>query len=400
MTSKRITVRRQELYEEAWQTPLWRLAPKYGISDVGLKKICKKLEIPTPPRGYWMKLKAGEKLERPRLPPLKYGIAETHEIVLHDGQRESKSSPEMLKQDLPPELKSAKPIRVSKTLRNPHPLVIQTERVLSKAEPDKYGVLRPWRREYLDIRVSPTSLKRALRIMDALIKGIEERGFSISNRVNSRFPETHLTIFDESIRFSLSEKTRQIAHVPTKKEVEEQKRYYWNTPPKWDYVPTGMLSLNIDRYSASNFRKRWSEGPKTRLEDLLNSFLLGAVGVAMEIKERRRVREEEQRRREEERRILEEERKRREIEKQRLRDLESQAERWAKSEQLRAYIRAVEKEAAAQEDIDVLRNRLQEWVTWANEHADDLDPTKKLSMLRESRSLGTDSRPSEEDERV
>jgi hypothetical protein len=139
MTPKRITVSRKELYEEAWQTPLWRLAPKYGISDVGLKKICKRLNIPTPPRGYWMKLKAGEKIRRPRLPPLKYGIPETHEIVLHDGPRESKSSLEMLERDLPPALKSAKRIRVSKTLRNPHPLVTQTERVLSKAKPDKYG---------------------------------------------------------------------------------------------------------------------------------------------------------------------------------------------------------------------------------------------------------------------
>ena len=43
------------------------------------------------------------------------------------------------------------------------------------------------------------------------------------------------------------------------------------------------------------------------------------------------------------------------MEKQRLRDLESQAERWAKSEQLRAYVRAVEKEAAAKEDLAFFR---------------------------------------------
>jgi hypothetical protein len=131
---------------------------------------------------------------------------------------------------------------------------------------------------------------------------------------------------------------------------------------------------------------------------LLDSFLLSAVGIAVEIKERRRAQEEEERRLEEERRVLQEERRRIEMEKQRLRDLESEAERWAKSEQLRAYIRAVEKEAAAQENIDVLRNRLQEWATWAKQHADNLDPTKKLSMLRESRSIGTDSHPSEDDE--
>ena len=43
---------------------------------------------------------------------------------------------------------SAKPTRVSKTLRNPHPLVNQTERVLSKREPDKYGVSRLRKKKY------------------------------------------------------------------------------------------------------------------------------------------------------------------------------------------------------------------------------------------------------------
>lgn len=33
--------------------------PRYGPSDVGLVKICKKLGIPVPPRGYWAKVKAG-----------------------------------------------------------------------------------------------------------------------------------------------------------------------------------------------------------------------------------------------------------------------------------------------------------------------------------------------------
>lgn len=32
--------------------------PRYGLSDVGLVKICKKLGIPVPGRGYWAKVKA------------------------------------------------------------------------------------------------------------------------------------------------------------------------------------------------------------------------------------------------------------------------------------------------------------------------------------------------------
>ena len=49
---------RDSLYEEVWTTPLLKLAKTYGISDVGLKKICRKLSIPTPGLGYWAKKEA------------------------------------------------------------------------------------------------------------------------------------------------------------------------------------------------------------------------------------------------------------------------------------------------------------------------------------------------------
>ena len=52
-------VSREALYEEVWTDAVTVVAPRYGLSDVGLVKICKKLGIPVPPRGYWAKLKAG-----------------------------------------------------------------------------------------------------------------------------------------------------------------------------------------------------------------------------------------------------------------------------------------------------------------------------------------------------
>ena len=52
-------VSREALYEEVWTDAVTVVAPRYGLSDVGLVKICKKLCIPVPPRGYWAKVKAG-----------------------------------------------------------------------------------------------------------------------------------------------------------------------------------------------------------------------------------------------------------------------------------------------------------------------------------------------------
>ena len=48
-----------------------KLAKKYGLSNIALAKVCKKLKIPRPGLGYWAKKAAGEHVrKRPPLPPL------------------------------------------------------------------------------------------------------------------------------------------------------------------------------------------------------------------------------------------------------------------------------------------------------------------------------------------
>jgi len=48
-----IRFERDELYQLVWSVPRSRLSEQFGISDVAITKICKKLEVPVPPRGYW-----------------------------------------------------------------------------------------------------------------------------------------------------------------------------------------------------------------------------------------------------------------------------------------------------------------------------------------------------------
>jgi hypothetical protein len=66
-----VELSRQELYEKVWSQPALTLAQEFGISDRGLGKICARFEIPVPPRGYWQKLSAGQRLEKAPLPRLK-----------------------------------------------------------------------------------------------------------------------------------------------------------------------------------------------------------------------------------------------------------------------------------------------------------------------------------------
>ncbi|MGH7826451.1 MAG: hypothetical protein ACREQ7_14905 [Candidatus Binatia bacterium] len=62
---------REQLYDEVWSEPTQNVAKKYGLSDVGLAKVCKKLQIPRPGLGYWAKKAAGKPVgKRPPLPRL------------------------------------------------------------------------------------------------------------------------------------------------------------------------------------------------------------------------------------------------------------------------------------------------------------------------------------------
>lgn len=64
--NKKVT--REELFKLVWDTPINQLAKDYGLSDVGFVKHCKRLKVPTPPRGYWTRVKSGQKPKKPKLP--------------------------------------------------------------------------------------------------------------------------------------------------------------------------------------------------------------------------------------------------------------------------------------------------------------------------------------------
>lgn len=66
-----ISWNRVELYAEVWDQPLVKLSRKYGISDVRLGKVCRKLKIPHPGRGFWAKRAVGQTVEQVPLPEFK-----------------------------------------------------------------------------------------------------------------------------------------------------------------------------------------------------------------------------------------------------------------------------------------------------------------------------------------
>lgn len=77
---KAATVSREELFRQVWTTPMSRLARDYGISGNGLAKICDRLRVPYPPRGYWAKKAAGKKVVQYRLPDREDGTPQSATI--------------------------------------------------------------------------------------------------------------------------------------------------------------------------------------------------------------------------------------------------------------------------------------------------------------------------------
>jgi hypothetical protein len=150
-----------------------KLTEEYLISDLGLSKICKKLNVPVPGRGYWAKERKGD---RPPLLPSK-GV---WDYVIHTVEREETAEETTKKKMYSPDIEAMlsfeeRPenlIIVSERLYSAHPLVERTKHALKKAKPNTIGHLTVLDKKCLDVSIRRGSVDRAMRIYDALIKGL------------------------------------------------------------------------------------------------------------------------------------------------------------------------------------------------------------------------------------
>ena len=68
-------------YERVWSEPVETIAEAWGLSGRGLAKVCKRVRIAVPPRGYWAKAQHGR---RPAWVPLwELQGGRVVEIVIH-----------------------------------------------------------------------------------------------------------------------------------------------------------------------------------------------------------------------------------------------------------------------------------------------------------------------------
>jgi hypothetical protein len=155
MERKRID--RAELYRRVWETPLRTLAREFGVSDVALKKHCRKLDIPTPGLGYWAKREAGHAMRRVPLPKAKANTPNFTEIA---GSTVVSPKPAPLEgpvlEQSQYEAEAANKIIVADDLDGAPRSVRARHTAASK--PDERGLIQPYGADCLDVVVSPKAL--------------------------------------------------------------------------------------------------------------------------------------------------------------------------------------------------------------------------------------------------
>lgn len=371
MTRQSITLSREELYERVWSISATKLAKELGISDVALGKICKKLAVPKPYPGYWQQLQAGRRVHKARLPDLKKGVPSVITIWPRPRGRDLKQQDpatfELIESERVPENQ----IVVAEDLLKAHQLVRQTRNVFERAPKDLSEQLAHWAKPHLNLRVSKLLLHRALLILDALLKGLEARGFSVEVPNEGATP-TRAIIGEEKVGFFLWEKDNRSDRVYTKEELAKPS---WERPDRWMFTPSGKLTFTIDEHWDDLNKRNWRDKEGKPLEAQLNDIVVGLLTAAagmrakrLEWEESERLRKEEaQRRREAEQRQLDE--------KARIMALERQAECWMKSRNLEAFLSACKDALSQQGKLDH-DGPGTEWLQWATKHANNLDPLK------------------------
>jgi hypothetical protein len=372
---------REKLYEEIWSKPVIEIADQYGVSDVTIIKVCKSLDVPVPPRGYWAKVRSGEKVTKPHLKPTSGSTSRIGPRTYEGnkfGQEKIKNERLAFLDDSEKQLvlMAADEISLSddgepfhKKLNQYKSKILRSNDNDQESEgPKKKHQPYSNRPSFLIGVVSESAVPRALRILNALFCQIEQLGGSI----NTDFT---LKIRNETVSISFKEYQDQVDHVMTKQEAKELLVYkdanrhhsYASKPQirKYDYIYNGRLGFQVIR--GRHFR----DSNKSDLESQLGDILVNIFEVSEIERVERLAREEAERKRLEEARLKEERRNRYNLEVERTIALENEASDYTIACRIRAYAGAVEKNI----DPDDMTDETRQWIEWAMKKADWYDPT-------------------------
>jgi hypothetical protein len=358
METKEVT--RKDLYEIVWTTPLYKITQQYALSNEGIKKICKEYDVPMPKGSYWSKLKFNKNFKKDKLNPVFRGVDKIVLEIREEGNLINLDNTPLTIRTKEIEIDPKAPIIVPDKLTKPD-ILIQNIKNFHQSRKNK-DFVRNDKLDTVSIYVEEVNYNRALNIMDSFIKLLRHRGHFFRRDINNRGP--HIVAYDVEFSFGIREKTKRIL---------SDKIYETAT-----YIPTGILILKI----GESFRaKEWVDGAtklETKLAKVVAKIELDAKNE-LETREKRRI----YKIQEAEKEILRKEfQTKRDKELINTKDLFKLAEYHNKANIIRDYVSRIEN----QEPINKQeRTELKEWIKWAMDKADWLDPlvNKSDELLNE-----------------
>jgi hypothetical protein len=371
---------RKQLYELVWSEPLKLLAPRFGISDVALKKACARAEVPTPGLGHWAKKAAGKGMSQVALPERPPGMDDEVLIGAGHGYWHSGWSEEELLGALPPPPEFEEPIervreRIAKTVgkvtvprevRIWHPTV---EKLLKEDEQ---------RRERQRASSFPSSWdaprfdtpfeRRRLRVLNTLVlaAGMMNGKPSISDHegrnIHFSFHQRHIAIQLDRLKHA-----RRRGNAANSVDADETK-----------------LSLSIlQSLGSESVRIAWQDDDHGKLETRVTEIAVQIILTAeLQYREgtvrsyewrvqRKAELEEEEREKKRQAERAERERQKR-LEQARIDRLLKSAAAFQQAGAIRKYVEAIR--AAQTDDAACSTDELERWSQWALAEAERIDP--------------------------
>lgn len=348
-----IQLTRKELYDLVWKNPLSKLAKKYNLSDNGLRKVCKKLDIPLPKNGYWQKIQFNKKVVIDKLPDnnnvetsITLKFRENSETVISGEGNELNQ----LAKEIKATLKDV--LLFPEKLTKPNQLIIDAKNDLKTKKPSfqhSINGLLNTSVGILNITVSPENVNRALLFMDVFIKAIEKRGHKIAGKNGA-------SIVIEGTELSIGIRERLKRRIV-------KGTYYDST----ELYPSNILVFCLYAYPT----KEWADTKNSLLEDKISNIIAKLELQAVKEKQDAIDREIWHREYERKQKIEQEFKARKEKEIIKTKKLFSDAEKFDKATIYRNYIEATEQKAIKENN---LTEEVKEWIKWAKEKADWFDP--------------------------
>lgn len=275
---------RLELYDMIWERAVSKVAPELGISDVALRKKCKKHAIPLTDATYWGRLHAGHSVKRKPLGAAPEGVNDLIAMTTHTANPDRKHVKVAI-------ASTQQLVTESVASEKLHPLVARTLIAAKKAWPDRNGAITCTGGDVFRIRAHPDTLHR----VGAFLKLLVYNAIACGHRFETDRGNIAMVVDSEMIGFTIHQSIRRKIHVATEEEKrrlehwDARNRYNsdnWDKRPsiaRYDFTPTGEMAIDIaGRSRSENARWRFTDTRtrkiESRIDEIMASFIASATG--------------------------------------------------------------------------------------------------------------------------